>query len=100
MSYGWPWGDWQEFTSDVNNLMNEVREKEQLSGGIFGENDVFIVINELGTSITFCHETDIQIEFNEVNPVVSQVLNDWRSKQIIHAIQKNKEDIELTYLIS
>jgi len=98
MYFGFSWGSWESFYSNVLEIKSEIKKQEQITGDSFGENDVYVVINELETEIVFCHEADIHIEFNRVNKVVSDILNNWNDRGIIHCIRKNKVDIEFDML--
>ncbi len=93
MFYGWSWGEWETFHSAVDEIKSEIRKQEEITGGRFGENDVYITIDSLETQIIFCHEADIHIEFNKVNGVVADILNSWKLKGIVHCVRRNKTDI-------
>lgn len=93
MFFGWSWGEWEIFDTNINELYNEIKKQEDRTGKAFGENDVYIQINDYDMEILFCHEADIHIDFNKYNPIVSEILNVWKAKELIHCISKDRVNI-------
>lgn len=99
--FGWAWEEeWIPIQTTVNDFYSQIKIREQSSGKGLHGNDVFLKMEVLNTEIIFCHESDIHIEFNAKNDVVSKILDSWLSEGIVQSALRNKEKISLQDLQS
>ena len=97
--YGFAWGNWDELNLNITEIENSLKEQQQKTGEDFPGNDTYLNIPALETEITFCHESDIHIEFQELTKVVSDILQNWDAKGIVHCIRKNGGNISMEEIV-
>jgi hypothetical protein len=91
--FGCGWGneykDWTPYKVLTEEIENEINLAERKQVGKFGNDDLFIIIEELQTEIMFCHEMDIHVKFNSENKITNEIINYWELENYIK-IRKNK----------
>ena len=91
--FGFAWGnkykDWTPFKVLTKEIESEISLAEIKQVGKFGNDDLFIIIQELQTEIMFCHEMDIHLEFNSENKITNEIINYWNLNNLIK-IKKTK----------
>jgi len=91
--FGCGWGneykDWTPYNVLTEEVESEINLAEKKQVGKFGDDDLYIIIDELQTVIMFCHEMDIHMEFNSENKIIKEIINYWELENYIK-IRKNK----------
>ncbi len=87
MMFGFAWGneykEWTPFTVSPDEITIEIDKAEKSGTGSFYNDDTFLYLRELHSEILFCHEYDIHLEFDQPNEVVNDIIEAWKSKNII-----------------
>ncbi len=85
MLFGWAWGndyylsdEWQSEQIALAELSAKVREVESSGIGGFGADDLFVEIN--GYEFTFCHESDIHLEYEVGSEITEALWERWSKK--------------------
>ncbi len=80
--FGWSWGneyyptgEWQSEKIELEKLSTKVQEVEDSGIGRFGDNDLFVEVE--GLLFTFCHESDVHMEYEVGSEITEILLKRW-----------------------
>ena len=86
ISFGFMWGrdgaEWIDYDVLTTEILERIEKEESLNKGKLGKDDFWISIKELEVEILFCHESDMHLNYNDQNAIVSDILKDWETNKI------------------
>lgn len=82
--FGSAWGNfiypgvnWEYIRLPVEQVESRIIEEEEKENGKFGSDDLFLTHPDISFEIQFCHEADIHLWYEEITPLLEEVVSAW-----------------------
>ena len=84
--FGFAWGlEYMDFTPYevlLTHVPHELMKAEHRHFGSLGEDDFRIQLECADMELLFSHDSTIQLSYNNRNPLIEDIVNDWKLKNI------------------
>ena len=95
IQYGFAWGnwiyekDWKYLIKTPDEILSEVKMYLDKKDGKIGSDDFYIKTIDENLEITFCHESDVHIEYDIKNDLVQAIEEIIKNKSILKIMEND-----------
>ncbi len=94
LSFGYKWDVVKQIKNhymiSLNQITSEVEKYEACNFGMLSKDELFLYFSDLGFDVHYCHNGDIHINFDTINPIIQDILNNWDKKGWAYKKYDNK----------
>jgi hypothetical protein len=84
LSFGYRWDTVKQIRNHymipLNQIINEVEKYEDCKFGMLGKDELFLRFSDIGFDVQYSYQGDIHINFNTMNSIIQDILNNWDKK--------------------
>ena len=82
--------NWIPFQISVADIKSEIEKAENIRVGRLGDDDFYIILQDLEVEILLCHERDVHVSFNKNNSITTDITKTWKERNIFLEQRQNK----------